>query len=175
MVLIGGMITGVASGIILSSASSTGEAELLGIMISEKNKKITVGNFTLFFNVCLFAILGLLYGYVIMIYSILFILIQSFIADRMHKQNICTEVMIFTKDKPDKIIDFARKNLKRDSTYFPASGGYLFSKTYITIVICTSYELGILEGHIHELDSNAFMIKLDGVGVKGNFERSLTK
>ncbi len=175
MVLIGGLITGAGSGIILSNSSTTGGTELLGILVSIKNKNISVGKFTLIFNICLFSVLGLLYGYVTMIYSVLFILIQSYIVDKLHKQNICTEVMIFTKEKPSKIIDFSRKVLKRDSTYFDASGGYLFSKTYITIIVCTEYELEILEENIDELDPNAFLIKLDGVNVKGNFEKNLTK
>ena len=32
-----------------------------------------------------------------------------------------------------------------------------------------------LERHLKELDKNAFMIKSEGIGIEGNFKKSLTK
>ena len=39
----------------------------------------------------------------------------------------------------------------------------------------TKYEMQRLERHLPELDSHAFVIKNEGVGIDGNFEKNLTE
>jgi uncharacterized membrane-anchored protein YitT (DUF2179 family) len=110
-----------------------------------------------------------------MIYSIIYAVISSLVVDNTHEQNICSYVMIFTKDKPDKIIKFIREELERDTTYWEAVGGYDKSKTYISYSAMSKYEMQRLERHINELDANAFMIKSEGINIDGNFKKNLIK
>jgi uncharacterized membrane-anchored protein YitT (DUF2179 family) len=94
-------------------------------------------------------------------------------ADRNHEQNICSTAMIFTKEKPVKIDEFIRDELKRDTTYWEGTGFYSYTKTYITFVVLSKYELQKLERYMPKLDPNAFVVKTNGVNVIGDFKKYL--
>lgn len=174
-VLIGGMIAGFGSGMTLSSSGSGGGTDIIGLVISMRNKRTSVGKIGGAINIVIYVICGILYGIPTMIYSIIYAVISSLIVDHTHEQNICSYVMIFTKDKPDIIIEFIREELERDVTYWEGYGGYERSKTYISYCALSKYEMQRLERHIHELDPRAFMIKSEGIGIDGNFKKYLTK
>lgn len=172
-VLIGGIIAGVGSGMTLSASGSGGGTDIIGLVISMRNQKTSVGKIGGAINIVIYIICGILYGLPIMIYSIIYAVIASLVVDQTHEQNICSYVMIFTKKKPDKIINFIREELKRDTTYWEGFGGYDKSKTYISYCALSKYEMQRLERHISELDQNAFMIKSEGIGIEGNFKKNL--
>jgi len=174
-VLIGGVLAGIGSGLVLSSSSSMGGTDIIGIAISARNRKITVGMVGTIINTCIFIVCGLIFGVKIMIYSILYTVFASIMVDRFHLQNISSTVMIFTKREPKEIIDFVMKEIDRDVTTWEAEGTGTHSKTYISYVVLSKYELTILESHIPYLDKDAFIVKDDGVAVYGNFKKKLAK
>lgn len=110
-----------------------------------------------------------------MIYSIIYTVISSIVVDNTHEQNICSYVMIFTKDKTKTIIRFIKEEIRRDATYWEATGGYNHGKVNVIYSALSKYEMQRLERHLKELDKNAFMIKSEGIGIEGNFKKSLTK
>ena len=174
-VLIGGVLAGMGSGLVLSSNASMGGSDIIGVALSTKSRKLTVGGFGIILNVIIFSICGLLYGTKIMIYSIIFTVFASIMVDKCHIQNINSTVMIFTKNEPKKIVDFVLNDIDRDVTTWEATGAHDKSKTYISYVTLSKYELERLERHIPELDKNAFIVKDDNVSVYGNFKKKLTK
>ena len=174
-VLIGGMIAGYGSGLILSASGSGGGTDIIGILISMRNRKFSVGKIGGAINVIIYAICGILYGIPIMIYSIIYTAIASFVVDNTHEQNICSYVMIFTKNNPNKILKFIESELNRDSTYWKAIGAYKKSDVYVIYSALSKYEMEKLDRHLIELDKDAFMIKNEGIGIEGNFKKALTK
>lgn len=172
-VLIGGIISGFGSGMTLSASGSGGGTDIIGIVISMNNKKTSVGKIGGTINVVIYIVCGILYGLPTMIYSIIYAVIASLVVDQTHEQNICSYVMIFTKKKPDKIIEFIRNELSRDTTFWEGFGGYDKSKTYISYCALSKYEMQRLERHLSELDKNAFMIKSQGIEIEGNFKKYL--
>ena len=172
-VLIGGIIAGVGGGMTLSAGASGGGTDIVGIVLAKKNRNFSVGKLDLAVNVVIYGICGALYGLSTMIYSIIYSVFYSIILDNRHEQNVCSTAVIFTKKHPSKIIEFAGNEINRGSTTWEAKGGYDDSKTYITYVVLSKYELQRLERHLNVLDPNAFMVKTNGVGVKGNFEKYL--
>ena len=174
-VLIGGVLAGIGSGLVLSASSSMGGTDIIGIAISSKSKKITIGMVSTIINICIFVICGLMFGTKTMIYSVLFIVFSSIMVDRFHLQNISSTIMIFTKKDPEKISQFIINELERDVTTWESEGQGTHSKTYISFVVLSKYEVTILESHIPYLDKDAFIVKDDGVAVYGNFEKKLAK
>lgn len=172
-VLIGGILAGVGSGMALSAGASTGGTDIIGIALSQRNRNFSVGKFGLAFNVVIYAICGAMSGLATMIYSILFSVFATFMVDRTHEQNICSTAIIFTKKKPNKIVDFVQNELDRGATTWEANGEYKDTKTYITYLVLSKYELQRLERNLPDLDQNAFMVKTDGVGIDGNFKKKL--
>lgn len=174
-VLIGGMIAGYGSGITLSASGSGGGTDIIGILISMKNRKLSVGKIGASINIIIYAICGVIYGLPTMIYSIIYAVISSIIIDNTHEQNICSYVIIFTKNKQDKIIEFIKGELNRDATFWDGYGGYKKEKIHIVYSALSKYEMQRLERHLPDIDNDAFMITSEGIGISGNFKKSLTK
>lgn len=172
-VIIGGIIAGVGSGLILSSSASGGGIDIIGIMLTTKNRNLSVGKIALAINIFIFATCGILYGTVTMIYSIIYSTISALVVDRVHDQNVCSTAIIFTKSKPTSLIKYIKEILQRDVTYWEAVGGYDNTKTYICYAVLSRYELQRLERNIKNIDENAFLVKNDGVGINGNFQKIL--
>jgi uncharacterized membrane-anchored protein YitT (DUF2179 family) len=138
-----------------------------------KNRKLSVGKIGATINLFIYIICGILYGVPTMIYSIIYAVIGSLVVDHTHEQNVVSYVMIFTKKVPEKISDFIKQDLNRDATIWEGTGAYDKTKTYICYSALSKYEVQKLERHLKELDRDAFMIKNEGVGVDGNFQKYL--
>ena len=171
--LIGGIIAGIGSGMILTSSASGGGTDIIGIILSLKNRNLSVGKIGLIINVFVYTLSGIFFGIEIMIYSILYSVFCTIIVDRTHDQNIVSNAMIFTKDTPNLIIQFIEQELHRGATFWEAQGGFDKSKTYITYATLSKYELQRLERHLKRLDEHAFMVKTESLGVVGNFQKYL--
>ena len=170
-VLVGGLLGGAGLGIVLSCGGSTGGSDIIGLVIAKKNNELSVGKIGLVLNVFIYTITGLMYGLETMIYSIIYSFVDSLTIDKMHDQNICSTAFIFCKKNPKDINNYIKNELNRDFTYWDAKGGYDDSRTYIIYTALTKYELIKLERKIKECDFNAFMVKSEGVGIKGEFEK----
>ena len=170
-ILVGGILGGAGIGIVLSSGGSTGGSDIIGLAIAKKHNDFSVGKLGIILNVVIYSITGIMYGVEIMIYSIIYCVFESITIDRMHDQNICSTAFIFCKKNPKKINEFIKKDLNRDFTYWDAKGGYDDSRTYIIYTALTKYELLRLERYMKTYDDHAFMIKSEGVGIKGEFEK----
>ena len=170
-VFVGGLIGGAGVGILLSSGASTGGTDIIGLTLSKKNNNFSVGKLGLIINFFIYSIAGIRYGIEIMIYSIIYSAVDSLLVDKLHEQNICSTAFIFTKENPKKINDYIKNELDRDFTYWHAQGGYDDSRTYIIYTALTKYELIKLERAMKELNMRSFMIKSEGIGIKGEFKK----
>ncbi|MBR6133615.1 MAG: YitT family protein [Bacilli bacterium] len=173
-VLIGGTLTGIGCALILSSTGSTGGTDIVGIVLSNKYKKVSVGRNAIAFNMIIFGISGLAYGLSTMIYSILYSIIENISLDKLHEQNISSSAFIFSKNKPTKLLKFIKDDLQRGATWWKGTG-HNQTETYITYVVLTRYELHKLEKYIKVTNADVFLTKSDFVGVEGNFEKRLSK
>lgn len=169
--LVGGLLVGVGIGFILSSGASTGGSDIIGLVVAKKNNQLSVGKLGLFINVFIYAVAGIMYGFQTMIYSIIYSFVDSLTLDKMHEQNICSTAFIFCKENPKELNNYIKNELGRDFTYWDAKGGYDDSRTYIIYTALTKYELIRLERKIKNSNYKAFMVKSEGVGIKGEFEK----
>ena len=170
-VIVGGLIGGTGVGMILSSGASTGGTDIIGLTLAKKNNNFSVGKLGLSINVMIYIIAGIRYGLEIMIYSIIYSFVDNLTVDKMHEQNICSTAFIFCKQNPKKINDYIKNELNRDFTYWYAKGGYDDSRTYIIYTALTKYELIKLERNLKKFNIQTFMIKSEGIGIKGEFKK----
>ena len=170
-VIVGGLLGGVGVGMLLSSGASSGGTDIIGLAVAKKNNHFSVGKLGLIINTIIYCIAGLRYGLEIMIYSIIYSAVDSLMVDKMHEQNICSTAFIFCKENPRQINDYIKNVLNRDFTYWYAKGGYDDSRTYIIYTALTKYELIKLERNMKNFNIRTFMIKSEGVGIKGEFEK----
>jgi uncharacterized membrane-anchored protein YitT (DUF2179 family) len=174
-VLIGGTLVGIGCASILSSTGSTGGTDIIGIVLTNKFPRFSVGKFAILFNSVIFGISGIAYGLSTMIYSILYSIIENISIDKLHQQNISSSALIFSKKKPTDILNYIKKDLDRGATWWKGTGEYNGTDTYIVYVALTRYELHKLEKFIKETKQDVFLTKSNFLEVSGEFAKRLSK
>lgn len=169
--VIGGIIAGTGSGLILRGGSSGGGQDILGIYFSKKFPGFSVGKVSLIINFFVYGICLVMFNIEIVIYSLIYGVVYSIACDRVHIQNINMSVMIFTKK-----LGISRaiiEQMGRGVTNWDGAGAYTNQTSYILFVVISKYEVNRLKRVVHSIDPNAFMIFTEGCSVSGNFEKRL--
>ena len=96
--LLGGILTGIGSGIVLTCGGSGGGLDVLGLIMSKRDSAFTVGKFALGFNALLYTAILILFDPEVAIYSVIYNFANSMILDRMHQQNVTVQALIFTRE-----------------------------------------------------------------------------
>ena len=172
--LLGGVISGVGTGIALTSGCCGGGLDIIGLYMSKKGVKITVGQFGMVFNFILFGLCWVLYDAPTMIYSVLNNIFHAIALDRAHRQSVTVQVLIFTKKETPELDDYIMRNLHRGITRWEGKGVYTGEDTHILCVCMNKYEIEDLRERLRQIDSKAFFIVQEGVHVSRNFERRLS-
>lgn len=171
--LLGGIINGVASGIILTCGCSSGGLDVVGLCLSKRGSNITVGRFSIGFNAVLYGACLFLFTPQIAIYSVIYNYFTATVMDRLHQQNISMQAMIFTKGDEEKLSQFIIQNFGRGVTYWTGTGAYTGEGVRVLYVCLSKYEIEELRRAVHSLDPHAFVVFQSGVQVDGNFPRNL--
>lgn len=171
--VIGGLIAGWGTGLSLKSGASGGGQDILGIYFTKKYRDFSVGKMTLIVNLFVYGVCAFLFELPIVIYSIIYTMILSFVTDKTHLQNICIDVTIFTKDKPKEIREYIIGELTRGCNMWEAKGGYTKEDTTIIQAVLSKHEVASLKRRVHEIDEDAFVVCKDGVSIEGNFIKKM--
>lgn len=172
--MVGGILGGFACGLILTCGCSTGGLDVLGLYFSKKGKGFTVGRFSITFNAALYALCAMLFDLGTAIYSAIYMVFSSLFLDRVHQQNISVQMLIFTREDPQKLGDVITERLERSFTFWEGKGGYSHDDVNVLCVCLSKYEVVSLQIAMHEIDPHAFFIVNEGVRVGGNFPRHLS-
>jgi len=171
--LIGGICSGFACGLILTCGCSAGGLDVLGLYLSKKGSRFTVGKFSISFNAVLYAACALIFSLHTALYSVIYTVFASLFIDRAHQQNISVQMLIFTKNKSEEMRAFIIERLSRGVTLWKGRGGYTNEPLEVLCVCLNKYEILTAQQMLREVDSNAFFIVQEGVQVGGHFERHL--
>ena len=171
--MIGGILVGFAAGLVLTCGCSTGGLDILGLYLSKKNNKFTVGRFCISFNVCLYLLCFILFDATTAIYSAIYNVLSNLFLDRLHRQNVSVQLLIFTKSKDPALPKYIMEQLDRGVTYWQAKGAYTGDDVQVLCVCLSKYEIDTLKQVIRDIDPNAFFVMQEGVRVEGNFKRHL--
>lgn len=172
-VLLGGIIGGVASGIVLTCGGSGGGLDIIGLCLSKRGSQFTVGKFSLTFNAFLYAAFLLLFVPEVVIYSVIYNFFTAMVLDRMHQQNVNVQAMIFTKEDEKKLGRFIIEKLGRSVTCWEGTGAYSGKRRHVLVVCVSKFEIEELLHAVHEMDPQAFTTVQERVRVYGNFIRKL--
>lgn len=169
--IIGGVIAGYGVGITLREGGSGGGQDVLGLYLMKKNNKLSVGRIAIMINVCVYTICALMYDLKTVIYSLVYVLVSSYVTDRVHLQNVNVQAMIVTKEL-DKIVELIKKS-DRTATAISGRGCYLGETTDVIITILSKYEARILEDEIKGNGIDAFIVISDVSHVYGKYDKHL--
>lgn len=170
--VIGAILCGASTGVILRTGSSAGGFDIIGLLIVLHRQDASVGKVNLLVNASLYAMCIFLFSIDVVIYSIIFSAVYAFAVDRVHSQNIIVEAKIITKH--DKSIEQdIMQRLQRGVTKWTCVGGFSGDEGHVLCVILSKYELTQLRYIIRQYDPNAFIVLNENVHVQGNFLKKL--
>lgn len=171
--LIGGILAGVGNGIVLTAGASGGGLDVVGLCLSKRGSNITVGKFSLGFNVFLYGACLILFSPKVAIYSVIYNFFTVMVMDRLHQQNISIQALIFTHQKDNKLAEYVMEKLGRGVTYWNGVGAYTGGDVEVLCVCLSKYEIEELLRAVHSIDPTAFVTVQEGVRVIGNFPRKV--
>lgn len=169
--IIGGIVAGTGTGLVLRGRSSGGGQDIIGLCCSKRYPNISVGKINILMNIFVYAICLFLFNIEIVVYSLIYTTVLALAIDRVHIQNINTSVMIFTKKMG--ISKAIMEQTGRGVTNWDGEGAYTNKTSYILFVLVSKYEVGQIRQIVHSIDPDAFMIFTEGCSVDGNFEKRL--
>lgn len=171
--MVGGILAGFASGLVLTCGCSTGGLDILGLYLSKKGSRFTVGRFSIFFNALLYTLCFFLFDATTAIYSAIYNVLSSLFLDRIHRQNVTVQLLIFTKKNDPQLPRYIMEQLDRGVTSWTGRGGWTGDEVQVLCVCLSKYEIDTLQDVLRRVDPDAFYIVQESVHAGGNFERHL--
>lgn len=171
--LLGGILTGVGSGLVLTCGCSSGGLDVVGLCMSKRGSHVTVGKFSIGFNAFLYGACLFLFNPSVAIYSIIYNFFTAIVMDRLHQQNVSVQAMIFTREDEANLAQFIIEKLGRSVTYWNGTGAYTGESVHVLCVCLSKYEIEELRHAVHTIDPHAFLVVQEGVQVDGNFPKKL--
>ena len=171
--MVGGILAGFASGLVLTCGCSTGGLDILGLYLSKKGSRFTVGRFSMTFNAFLYALCLLLFSPEIAIYSVIYNFAAALVMDKAHQQNISVQVLIFTRADEQALGRRILEQMGRGVTWWEGVGAYTGEGVHVLCVCLSKYEIEELFHTVHEMDPHAFITLQEGVRIYGNFLKKL--
>lgn len=171
--ILGGILNGVGSGIVLTCGCSGGGLDAVGLCLGKLGSNVSVGRFSILFNAVLYTICLIVFNPEVAIYSVVYNFLTSIVLDRMHQQNVTVQALIFTREDEGVLADFIIKKLGRSVTYWNGVGAYTRDNVHVLCVCLSKYEIEELLHMVHSVDPHAFLTVQEGIRVFGNFPKKL--
>ncbi len=169
LAIIGGLLSGVASGIALRFGTSTGGIDVIGQSLA-LHKNISIGNISMVVNVIIALVGGgILQGsWVVFLFTVIRMILNSLAMDKIHTSYTYTGVHIFT-DQSENISKAILVELKRGCTFINVEGAYSHHKSIEIYCVVSTYEVEKTIKLVHRYDEHAFVTLSPVKGIKGNF------
>lgn len=167
---VGGFVSGVGSALALRSGTSTGGFDILAQALAFK-KNISIGYLSLFVNVTI-AILGaILFGNpAVLFYTIVRIVVQSIVTDKIHTVYNYLKVEIITT-KPEEVTHELLTDVGRGVTILHAEGAFSHTEKIMLETVVSSYEVSRVIEDAKKIDPKVFINVSPVKFVVGNFKR----
>ena len=171
--LVGGLVSGTGAGLVLKGGTSGGGQDIIGVAFSKTHPNFSVGKISIAINTVIYGVCFFLFDIQIVVYSMIFAVVNGLALDYQHTQNQNVQVMIFTKK--EGITNKVLNELRRGLTYWQGKGGFTEEDTYVLTTMVTKYELPHLIRIIKSIDPDAFVMVNEGTKIYGRFEKRFTE
>lgn len=173
--IIAGLICGTGIGIILWGGACDGGMNIVGMLLIAARGKGSVGNVGLIANIVLYSVMLFIFDPATVIYSLIYSVFNSLAVDRIHTQNIASEILVFTKQKDTKDMEVeVMGKLNRGMTEISASGLFTGEKVRIFVIFVSKYEVNKLRRIIKSHDEESFVVEMPVTRIDGNFIKKVT-
>ncbi len=169
LAFLGGCLVGIGGAIALRAGASTGGIDVFAQALSLK-KNISIGNFSLLFNLAIALVAGGIFGWFIALYTIVRIITTSLVTDKIHTAYNFLKVEIIT-DKGEEISEMIIMKLGRGVTMLNGEGAYTHKKKYVLEIVLSAFELYKIIDDAKSIDEHVFIISSPVKSIVGNFKK----
>ena len=162
----GGVILGIGVGLVIRFGGCLDGTETVAILLNKKFK-IPVGQTVLIFNIEIYAVAGVLFGFDRAMYSLLTYFITSKVLDIVETGMDQAKAAMIITDEADVIAEKIYQTLGRTVTIMHGEGMVSGKKTVLYCVL-TRFEIRELKNIINSVDTSAFVTVSDVSEIIGN-------
>ncbi len=160
MMIIGGGLSGVASGFIRNSNYSPGGlCSVVDLM--HKYLHLSVGDANIILNGTIVLLGGIFNGMTSALYAVISVLISSYMLDRVMLGVSDNKVFYIVTEKALQVREYITDKLHYNVTIIDARGGYSKDKKKMLMAVVSTREYVRLKELVREIDSNAFFLIVD--------------
>ena len=164
--LLGGIVNGVGSGLILRSSGSSGGSDILAVMLS-KRFSVRMGDTILFFNSAILIVAGFLFSLENALYTLILIYVASSVMDLVISGLSRRKAVMIISKYQEEIADAIMYELDRGVTVLDAHGGYSRQAQKMIYTVVSLFERSRLKLIVNKIDPDAFVVISDTSEVIG--------
>lgn len=169
IVLVSGLLFGIANGFIYKTGFSTGGCDI-AIQIINKYFKVPTGPASFFINFIIIAIGGIVFGINKAIYATLIIFLNSVLIDKIMLGISDSKMFYIHTKKPKEIQAFIRE-MHTGYTIMKTEGGYTNEENNLIMCVISTRDYYVFKSVIEKIDPQAFFIISDCYEVYGGHRR----
>ena len=169
--IFGGTLSGIGSGLTIRFGGALDGMDVLSVTFAKK-LNISVGTFTMIFNVILYTVCGIVFSsWALPLYSVIAFFVGGrvidFVVDGIDKSKCA--MIITTKVK--EVNQIIKENFESSGTFIDAVGGYKNEEKNIIYFVINRFQVSKLKKLVRECDENAFISLLEVSDLsRGNIE-----
>ena len=165
--MVGGVIYGVAIGLIFKSGATSGGSDIIS-MILHKYTKISLGTLVMVVDSCITLTTLIAFKQIrLPIYSIILIAIESKIIDLIVDGIKSYKTAFIVTDKVDEVREYILHDLKRGGTIFAGTGLYQGAERKMIYVTLERADLVKLKSNLRRLDPSSFVNVIESSEIMG--------
>ena len=166
----GGVISGLATGIVLRNNASSGGTDFIAIYMSSKYNMPT-WNYVMAGNAVILILAGLLFGWEKALYSIIYQYVSTQIVNVLHQRYKFSRLDIIT-NCPDEVCTAVFAACRHGITKVRCEGAFMHTDRWLLLITVNTYELQDVVNSVKSADPNAF-ITVGSVGkIIGNYHQT---
>ena len=165
--IVGGIICGAGSGIILRSVGSGGGLDIVAVILNQKFN-LGIGKFYFFYNALLFSFTLTLYEIDLVVASLILTFISSTAMEYVLTLFNQRKVVYILSDYGRVIADIIIKELRQGVTIINAQGAYTGKDKKMLMTVTNNLQVKRLEEKVFALDPNALFIVENSFNVIGS-------
>lgn len=166
MVLLAGILSGVANGLMYKSGYSNGGFPIVSQILYEKHN-ISISKSSLVINVTIVLIGAYFFGITNALYAIIFLYINNLVLDKVLLGISNNKAFYIITEEDEKVKEYIINTLHHNVTTFEVKGGYLDKKRQVILTVIPTREYYKATSSIKEIDKDAFFVATDSYTVEG--------
>lgn len=166
-ILFGGVIHGLASTIVLNANASGGGTDFVSMIISNKYN-ISIWNYVLAFNIMVLLTSGLIYGFEIALYSVVFQAMGTIALNKLYSRFKKKTILIIAEE-PEPLATELMRLTGHGITTFDGIGRYSGQKRVLLYMVVSQEDVHMIKKFLKNYDKMVFMNISDCEDLSGRF------